>query len=67
VQSLLARAEKKAQDAGLAVLQASPYRRAWTEQARVYWDDEVTRLRAELDALLAGQAGLRAVNEDAAS
>ena len=43
VQSLLARAEKKAQDAGLAVLQASPYRRAWAEQARVYWNDEVTR------------------------
>jgi hypothetical protein len=65
VQGLLRRAETRAQDARLAVLQASPYSRARAEQTLQYWDNEAERLRADLDALLAGQAGLRAVSGDA--
>jgi hypothetical protein len=47
------------------VLQASTYSRGRAEQTLQYWDDEVERLRADLDALLAGQSGPRAVSDTA--
>ena len=58
--TLLARAEKKAQDSRLAVLQASGYSRGRAEQTSQFWTDEVERLRGELDALLVGDGGPRA-------
>jgi hypothetical protein len=57
--------ERKLQDAGLAVLQASPYSRSRAEQAAAYWQGEVDRLREEVAVLLAGQPGPRAVPDTA--
>jgi hypothetical protein len=60
-QSLLARAEKKLQDAGLAVALAKPWNAAETQRTLEYWSGEVERMRVELATLVEAQPGPRSV------
>ena len=60
VQGLLARAEKKKQDAGLAIATAQYYSEKERRTAADYWRGEVERLEVELAELLADRPGPRA-------